>query len=123
MSLELYSVGIRLKLLDSVSMGLLGLSSHFLTLNRTIGKTREELKGMEAQMLRLKGLALSGGFLLGAGIGTLSLFKGPIEEAKAFQNEFTRFAALGLGDKVNDQAAKFAQGMQVMGQSATDNMR
>lgn len=56
------------------------------------------------------------------GVGSLLLFKGPLEEAKKFQTELTRFASLGFGDKVNREAEKFAVGMKTFGTSARDNM-
>ncbi|MFC6519756.1 hypothetical protein ACFQAT_08170 [Undibacterium arcticum] len=60
--------------------------------------------------------------MLGAGVGMLSLFKAPLEEAKKFQTETAKFASLGFGDAVTGQAVKFATGMNTVGTSARDNL-
>jgi hypothetical protein len=121
--LEAYSVAVRLTLLDSVSGVMLGLSDRFLAFNRTVGKSREEIKGLEADIKRLKAQLLLGGGLTALGVGGLSLMKGPIDEAKKFQTQVAQFQALGLGDTMNAEAMKFAQGMNVIGTSAVENMR
>lgn len=60
-------------------------------------------------------MAAAGGF-------GLSLFRGPLEEAKKFQIETAKFSSLGFGDGINKQAEQFAIGMKTIGTSARENM-
>ncbi len=119
---EAYSVAIRLRLLDSVTTGLIGLAGQFQALNRHVGTTRSTLSEVEKQLGRIKLLGVMGGAAAGAGFFGLSLFKAPLEEAKQFQTEAARFASLGFGDKVNTDAVKFATGMKTYGTSARENL-
>ncbi len=113
---EAYSVAIRLRLIDGVTTDLLRLSRHF-------GKANIEAKALQASLDGIKGRLLAGGLMTGVGLGILGMFKAPLDEAKKFQVEATRFAQFGLGDTVNAQAIKFAKGMNIMGSSYVDNMR
>ncbi len=45
-----------------------------------------------------------------------------LNEAKHYETEMQRIRALGLGDKVSQDAIKFAQGMQTYGTSALENL-
>ena len=60
--------------------------------------------------------------VLAAGYGVAATVGASIEDAKKFQTEVARFAAMGFGDKITDQATKFAKGMDIMGMSYTENM-
>lgn len=119
---EAYSVAIRLKLLDSVSSGLIGMAAQFSAFNRHVGKSKQELKALEGQLNRIKMMGLVGGIATGIGVGGLSLFKQPLEEAKQWTQEAARFASLGFGNKVNDDAQRFALGMKTYGTSARENL-
>lgn len=122
--LEAYSVGVRLTLLDSVSGVMLALSDKFLAFNRTVGKSRDQLRGMEADLKRLKAGMLIGGSMTAVGVGGIALLtKAPLEQSKAFQTEAAKFQALGLGDAMNTEAVKFARSMEIIGTSATENMK
>jgi len=85
-------------------------------------KTEAQATLLQKRINSIKNDALKGGIMLGAGVGMLSLFKAPLEEAKKFQTETAKFASLGFGDKVTSQAVKFATGMQTVGSSARDNL-
>lgn len=119
---EAYSVGIRLKLLDGVTAPVVAMAGLFQRLNRDVSTTRGGLGDIEKQLGRIKLLGLAGGAAAGVGAFGLSLFKGPLEEAKQFQTEVARFTSLGFGDKVTAEAVKFANGMKTFGTSARDNM-
>ena len=54
MSFEAYSVAIRLKLLDGVSAGLIGLASHFSAFNKHVNGTQAGLTKLEGQLQRIK---------------------------------------------------------------------
>lgn len=122
MSFEAYKIAVKLSLVNNVSAGLLALSTQFSGLNKHIGSTSAGLSAIEARLASIKRLGLVGGAMAGVGFGALSLFKGPLEEAKKFEQEVARFGSLGFGDKINREAVKFATGMQVFGTSARDNM-
>lgn len=119
---EAYSVGIRLKLLDSVTAGLTGLASHFMAFNRHIGTSQKQLSALEGQLQRLKVMGLIGGAAVGLGVAGLYAFKGPIEEAKAWAQEAARFTSLGFGQKTDAEATLFARGMKTIGTSAVENL-
>jgi hypothetical protein len=113
--LEAWKIGVRVSVLDSASIGLRAISRAFLAAEGDAGK-------LESRIKSIKGQLITGGLMIGAGVGILSMFKKPLEEAKAFQTETARFASLGFGDKVNGQAVRYAQGMKTIGTSTTENM-
>lgn len=119
---EAYKVAVKLSLINNVSSGLVVLAGQFQALNKHIGTAQGSVNALERQLLSLKRLGLVGGAMAGAGAFGLSLFKGPLEEAKQFQLEVAKFEALGLGDKMNRDAVEFAKGMKTYGTSLTENM-
>ncbi|MBK4739209.1 phage tail tape measure protein [Noviherbaspirillum pedocola] len=130
MSFEAYSVYVKIQLVDGVSRGLLGLTGHFQRLNAQTNAAQRGLDQYGAKLLQLhrqlgnaKNFGLLGGAMAGVGFGMMGMLKGPLDEARKFQTEVAKFSALGFGDGVTSQAVKFAQGMNVMGQSARDNMK
>ena len=113
--LDAYKIGVTLSLTNHVSKGLMLLAGDF-------AKTEAQATLLQKRINSIRTDALKGGLLLGAGVGMLALFKGPLDEAKKFQTETAKFASLGFGDKVTAQAVKFATGMQTVGTSARDNL-
>ena len=113
--LDAYKIGVTLSLTNHVSRGLMMMAGDF-------AKTEAQATLLQKRIHSIKNDALKGGLLLGAGVGMLALFKGPLEEAKKFQTETAKFASLGFGDKVTAQAVKFAIGMNTVGTSARDNL-
>ena len=122
MSFEAYSVAIRLRLIDSVSSGLISMAGQFAAFNRHVGASQANLKALEGSLQRIKMMGLLGGAMLGVGGAGLYALRGPLEEAKQFQQEAARFASLGFGNKVNRDAEQFALGMKTYGTSARDNL-
>ena len=120
---EAYAVGVRLTLINGVSSGLVSLASQFQGLNRHVITTQSSVGRLEASLLQLKRLGLVGGALAAAGGLGLALFKGPLEEAAEYQKEVARLSVMGVGDSALKDAMKFADGMNIMGQSARDNMK
>ena len=98
------------------------MAGQFATLNRHVAGSQAQLAGFENQLKRIKTMALFGGVALGVGGAGLFALKAPLEEAKAWQQEAARFASLGFGVKVNQDAQQFAKGMQTYGTSARDNL-
>lgn len=122
MSFEAYSVAVRLSLIDNVASGLIGLASHFNTLNRHVAGTQAGLTAIEGQLNRIKMLGLAGGAAFAVGVGGLALLEAPIKAAREYELAFTKFKTLNLGDAVNAQADKFARSANIMGVSAKQLM-
>lgn len=122
MSFEAYSVAIKLRLVDSVSSGLIGMAAQFGAFNRHVNASQAGLLTLENRLQRIKMLGLVGGAALGLGGAALFSLKGPLEEAKQWAQESARFASLGFGAKVNADAQQFALGMQTYGTSARENL-
>lgn len=120
---EAYAVGVRLTLVNQVSTGLISLASQFQGLNRHVTTTQNLLTDVERKIANLKRVALVGGVMAGAGGFGLSLFKGPLEEAAEYQKEVAKLSVMGVGDKAVKEAEKYATSMNIMGQSARDNMK
>lgn len=112
---EAYKIGIKISLINNVSAGLASMAAGFT-------KTEAQAALLEKRIGSIQKQALKGGLFLGAGVGILSLFKGPLDEAKKFQIEAAKFSSLGFGEKTNQQAIKFATGMNTIGTSARENM-
>ena len=122
MSFEAYRIGVRLSLLDGMSYGLGSIVSQLGMLNNKINSSKIGVSGLEKQLAGLAKSTLIGGALAGVGFAGLSLFKGPLEEAKKFELEIAKFSALGLGGKMDADAVKFVRGMDTYGTSLRENM-
>ncbi len=122
MSFEAYSVAIRLRLIDSVSTGLIGMAGQFSAFNRHVGMSEDKLKALEGQLKRIKLLGFIGGAAVAAGIGGLELLSAPLKAAREYELAFTKFKTLNLGDSVNQQADQFARSANLMGVSTTQLM-
>lgn len=117
-----YKVAVKLTLVNGISGALGALTSQFSMFNKHVNHSQAGLTVLEAKLKNIKTLGLVGGGMFAAGAIGLSLFKAPLEEAKLFQTEVTKFASLGFGDNVTNQAVKFANGMNTFGTSARDNL-
>ena len=122
MSFDAYKIAVKLSLVNGISAGLLPLMSHMQALGGHVSGVQKQLSGLELQIDKIKRLGLIGGGMAAAGGFGLALFAGPLEEAKKFQLEVAKFSSLGFGDKTNQDAVKFAKGMDTIGTSARDNM-
>ena len=108
---DAYKIGISVALTNLVSAELLKIFGD-------LGRVHKASEGARMSLLGLGGVAVLGSLTV---VG-LALKVG-VEEARKFQIEATKFAALGFGDAVNNQAQNFARGMKTMGTSATENMQ
>ncbi|MDN0083744.1 hypothetical protein QU487_13405 [Crenobacter sp. SG2305] len=115
MAFEAYSVAIKLSLVNGVSSGLGMLSSQFKALNK-------DAELFSARLETVKRIATSGALMTGAGLGILHMFKTPLDDARKLQTEVARFASLGFGDKINQQALQYASGMKTFGTSTAENL-
>ena len=123
MSMEAYSVAIRLKLVDEVSLGIIGLSEKFVGLNTSLGKTHDHLSKIEAKLKNVKTLMLIGTTAMIGGGLALGLLGGPLKAANEYEIAFTKFKNLNLGELVNSQADQFARANKTMGVSSTEMMK
>ncbi|MGL4186401.1 MAG: hypothetical protein ACRCR4_11550, partial [Thiotrichaceae bacterium] len=57
------------------------------------------------------------------GVQGLQALSAPLNAAKEYQTEMTRFKALGLGDHITSEADKVARGMNIMGASSLESMK
>lgn len=119
---EAYKVAVKLSLVSDVGLGLSMLSGQFAKLNKDVVGTQNSINGLQKSMLELKRIGIVGGAMAAAGGMGLSMFRGPLEEAKKFQTESAKFGSLGFGETINKQAEQFAIGMKTMGVSARENM-
>ncbi len=68
-------------------------------------------------------LAVTGFATMATGKHVLGALSPAIEEAKAFQMQVAQLRSMGVGDAMVSDAVKFARGMDVMGSSATENLK
>lgn len=120
---DAYKVAVKLTLVNHVSTGLAAIAAQLGPLHQQFLGAQAGASGLKRELLEIKRLGLVGGAIAGVGFGGLSLMRAPLEEAKLFQTEVMKFRALGLGDVATTEAEKFAKGMNIVGQSARDNMK
>ena len=117
MTFEAYKIGIKISLINHVSAGLVAMSRQFASTDVEAQKLQRTLKSIQNQ-------ATHGAMLLGGSVGAVMLmFKGPLEEAKKFEQQIGKFKLFGMSDAQNSQALNFAKNMNVMGSSIRENMK
>jgi len=116
MSIDAYKIAVKIALVENVTAGLASMSKHFATAN--LGA-----KELNAQLKRIGQTAMIGGGLVAMGGIGIHMFKGPLDEAKKYQQEMGKLSAQGVGDSALVQADKFARAQKIMGASATDTMK
>lgn len=122
MSLEAYSVAVRLKLVDMVTPALGVISMGMRSLSRDASAAQGHVAELEKRLHGIKQLGLVGGAMAAAGGFGLSLFEAPLKAAREYELAFTKFKTLNLGDAVNKQADQFARSAGLMGISAKELM-
>lgn len=110
---DVFKIGVTVSLINHATFGLAQLARDF-------SRTDVEAKRLEATFRSIKTLTLAGGALVGAGALGIKALETTYEAAKKYTQAFAGFKAIGLGDAINADANKFAQGTRVMGASATD---
>jgi len=68
-------------------------------------------------------LAVGGLATMATGQHVLGALSPAMDEAKAFQTQMAQLRAMGVGDATVNDAVKFARGMDIMGTSATENLK
>ncbi|HAG4497938.1 TPA: hypothetical protein G8418_001462 [Salmonella enterica] len=103
-------------------------------------KTRQATQALEAQQKRLKisgeaqaryqqvmsrrnSMLIGGGITMAKGTAGLYALNKPLDESKHYQQEVSQFRALGVGEDTIRDAKQFADSLNVIGNSVTDNMR
>jgi hypothetical protein len=115
MAFEAYSVAVKLSLINHVSAGMAMIS-------KSLASTGGDVDKLNAKLASIGKQGAIGAAMFAGGLGLAAMFKGPLDEAKKFQNETERFRSLGLGDKVTADAVKFASGMDTYGTSIRENL-
>ncbi|CCD29937.1 similar to Putative prophage transmembrane protein [Candidatus Glomeribacter gigasporarum BEG34] len=115
---EAYKIGIRISLINHAASGLLGLSRQFM-------RAEQSARELEARILSIKHQALKGGLSLGVGVAGLSLFKGPLKDAMAYQNQLSNLNVLGMKQaEIAEVVGKAWQvSRDVVTSTATDNLK
>lgn len=114
--IDAYKIGVAIALTDNVSAALRAMSGNFRVVHADADRLARTMKD-----IKVPGVA--GAVSAAAGLVGLDMLKGPLEEAKKFEQQVTKFKLFGLGDQVTQEAAKYARAMNVMGSSSTENMR
>ncbi|ECI0837934.1 hypothetical protein AU892_11865 [Salmonella enterica subsp. diarizonae] len=103
-------------------------------------KTRQATQALEAQQKRLKisgeaqaryqqvmsrrnSMLIGGGITMAKGTAGLYALNKPLDESKHYQQEVSQFRALGVGEDTIRDAKQFADSLNIIGNSVTDNMR
>ena len=113
---EAFAIGVSIRLMDRVTPGLLGMTTHF----RKAGAEAEILQAKVAKIGRTMALGTA---MTGAGLGIFAALTPALREAERFQTQVAKFSLYGMGDKANAEAVRFAKAMNIVGSSYTDNMR
>lgn len=123
MSFEAYSVAVKLSLINNASIALSAISADLMRVNKGTLGVQAGLAGIHTEMTKIKRLGMIGGVMAGAGFGMLSMLKGPLEEAKLFEQQMGKFKLFGMSDAQNEEAKNFAKNMGIMGSSARENLK
>ena len=116
MTIEAFKIAVTLKLVENVTAGLGALS-------RVFRSTGQDADVLQRRLDRIAKTSLAGGALLATGGAIEKMLQGPLDEAKKFEQQVAKFKLYGLGDAVTKEAADYAKGMNIMGSSATENMK
>lgn len=112
---NVYRIGVNIAMSNGVSpvlgiiaRDLLGVHGHVGNLERGMGRLR---------------LAIGGVVAIGAGVALITMFKGPLDEARKLEMAVTKFGNFGLGPARTREAAEFAKAMNIAGSTYVDNMK
>lgn len=106
------------------------LSKKTMLANAAMAKQEGQLK-RNGEMLRRyqkvkdvrNNLAIKGVGMVAVGGGMAAAAAPAIHAATEYQQEITQFKGMGVGDAFLQQAQKYADGMNIMGSSSTENLR
>ncbi|MGE7139653.1 hypothetical protein ACQKIE_18660 [Luteibacter sp. NPDC031894] len=107
------------------------------SVNATLATQQQRMAGINKQQQRMAAarsqmhatqavgahMAIGGAAAMAAGHGVLGAVRPTLDEAKAFQQQVAQLRSQGIGDAAVADAVKFARGMDVIGSSATDNLK
>jgi len=85
-----------------------------------MGAAREAMTRTQAMSTHM---AVGGAAAMVTGQHVLGALSPAMQEAKAFQTQVVQLRAMGVGDATVTDAIKFARGMDIMGTSATENLK
>jgi len=116
MGLEMYSVAVKLSLINHVSAGLM-------TISKSLHGTGMDVDLLNSKLAAIGKQAALGGAMFGGGLAIASLFKGPINEAIKYQKETAKLQQMGLGQSQIADAMKFSEANKIIGTSLMDRTR
>ncbi|MDA8231700.1 MAG: hypothetical protein M0006_10210 [Magnetospirillum sp.] len=111
--IEAYKIGVEIALHNKVSEGLRLVTLDFAKADMAAVKLKSTLN--EIKLLGGIGMAMAG-----AGYAGLHVLDKAYQAAKEYETAYGRFKSLNLGEAVNQDANKFAQGANLMGVTATE---
>lgn len=115
MAFEMYSVAVKLSLINNVSAGLSLIS-------KSLGAAGTDADRLNSKLASIGKQAAIGGAMFAGGVAIAGLFKAPLDAARQYDLAFTKFKTMNLGAEVNRQADGFARSANVLGVSAKDMM-
>ncbi|MFG1173868.1 phage tail tape measure protein [Erwiniaceae bacterium CAU 1747] len=94
---------------------------------RKLGERQQKMSAIRSRYEKTQALR---GRIAGAGVSMVAQggaalmgIRSTVNEASRYDMELAGFKALGVGDKTLSEADKFARGMNIIGNSATDNLK
>lgn len=106
------------------------LSKKTMLANTAMAKQESQLKRNSDMLQRYQkakeirnNLAIKGGIMMAGGGATMATFSPAIHQATEYQQQLTQLRAMGVGDEFLQQSQKYAEGMNVMGSSTTENLK
>jgi predicted nucleic acid-binding Zn-ribbon protein len=92
-----------------------------------INQQQQRMAAARSQLQRTQGvganMAIGGAAAMATGHAVLGAVRPGLDEAKAFQQQVAQLRSQGLGDDAVADAVKFARSMDIVGSSATDNLK
>lgn len=106
------------------------LSKKTMLANTAMAKQEAQLKRNSEMMRQYQkakeirnNLAIKGSVMMAGGGATMASFAPAIHQATEYQQQLTQLKAMGVGDEFLQQSQKYAEGMNVMGSSTTENLK
>lgn len=115
---EAFKIGVRLSLVNGVSHGLLNMARDF----GRAEHAAESLRNTISRMSTSTKLMFGGGLAVGIGAAMAMSLKPAIDAAKEWETAKAKFGLFGMTDGQNNEAFKFAQGMNIAGSTYAENL-
>jgi hypothetical protein len=120
---DAYAVSVKLALDNKISAGLIAISSQLKHVDGDLKSSTASAALLEKRLGALKTAGMVGAGLAGAGMGMLSLFKVPLEQAMEWEKISASMRQKGLGDAQIADAQKFVTANKIYGTSIMDRAK